>query len=150
MNAPQAHYVTTLDGFNIAYAVSGSGTPLVITPPALNHIQLVWEWPAHRSLLEGLTARFRLIQYDPRGQGMSTRGLPPDFSPADYETDLEVLTEHLGLQSFVLVGTCAVGHAAVRYAARHPERVRALVLVATAVCNRSWPLDQFSALGREN
>ena len=150
MNALQVQYARTPDGFSIAYAVRGEGTPLVLTPPALNHIQLVWDWPSHRTWLEGLSERFRLIQFDPRGQGMSTRGLPKDFSPEDYETDLETLVEHLGLDRFVLVGTCLFGHVALRYAARHADRVQSLVLLTTAVANSAWPLDQFAGLGREN
>ena len=105
MGAPPVSYVTTSDGFNIAYAVAGSGTPLVLTPPAFHHIQLAWDLPSRKEWLEGLARRFRLVQFDYRGQGMSTRGLPSDFTIADYEKDLETLVDHLRLKQFVLVGT---------------------------------------------
>jgi pimeloyl-ACP methyl ester carboxylesterase/DNA-binding CsgD family transcriptional regulator len=150
MKVPQVQYATTPDGYSLAYAVSGKGLPLILTPPALNHIQLVWEWPSHRRWLEGLAQRFRLIQFDPRGQGMSTRGLPQDFTLEDYERDLETLVEQLGLSRFAIIGTCLMGHAALRYAARHPDQVEALVLLTTAVDNRAWPINQFIGLGREN
>jgi DNA-binding CsgD family transcriptional regulator len=32
----------------------------------------------------------------------------------------------------------------------HPERLRALILLTTAVSQRAWPLDLFAGLGREN
>ena len=105
MSAPAAQYVTTPDGFKIAYAVSGSGTPLVLTPPGYNHVQMAWESPSRREWLEGLSQRFRLIQFDFRGQGMSSRGLPPDFTIADYETDIETVVDHLQLDRFLLYGT---------------------------------------------
>jgi pimeloyl-ACP methyl ester carboxylesterase len=105
VKVPQVQYVTTSDGYSIAYAVSGSGTPLLLTPPAFHHIQFAWELPSRREWLEGLAKRFRLVQFDYRGQGMSTRGLPASFTIADYETDLETLVDHLQLEQFVLVGT---------------------------------------------
>jgi len=150
MTAPAAQYVTTPDGYDLAYAASGSGLPLILAPPALNHIQLVWDWPSQKAWLEGLAQRFRLVQFDPRGQGMSGRGLAADFSILDYETDLETLIEHLGFERVVLAASCLFGHAAVRYAGKHPDRVHALILLSTAVSNRAWPIEQFTGLGREN
>jgi pimeloyl-ACP methyl ester carboxylesterase len=105
MTAPPTQFVTTPDGYNIAYAVSGSGTPFLLTPAAYNHIQLAWERPSRREWLEGLSQRFRLVQLDFRGQGMSTRGLPASFTIADYVTDVETLVDHLQLDQFVLFGT---------------------------------------------
>lgn len=150
MQAPLAQYVTTPDGYNIAYSVTGDGTPLILTPAAFNHIQLVWKSPSRREWLEGLSQRFRLVQFDFRGQGMSTRGLPASFTIADYETDIETLVNHLELDQFVLLGTCITGHAALRFAARHQDRLLALLLLTTAVSERAWPIDLFAGLGREN
>ena len=150
MHIQQAKFVTTPDGYNIAYAISGSGTPLVFAPPAFSHIQMVWESPRTREWLEGLAARFQLVQFDFRGQGMSTRGLPAEFTIADYETDLETIVDHLELEPFVLLGTCITGHASVRYAAKHPERLKALILLTTAVSERAWPIGLLSELAGEN
>lgn len=105
MTAPPAQYVTTPDGYNIAYAVSGTGSPLVLAPTGYGHIQMAWDSPYIRPWLEGLSQRFRLVQFDFRGQGMSTRGLPPSFTIADYETDIEALVDNLELEEFVLLGT---------------------------------------------
>jgi pimeloyl-ACP methyl ester carboxylesterase/DNA-binding CsgD family transcriptional regulator len=150
MGAPPAQYVTTPDGYNIAYAVTGSGTPLLLTPPGFNHIQHAWNSPARREWLEGLSQRFQLVQFDFRGQGLSTRGLPESFTIADYETDIETLVDHLQLDQFVLLGTCITGHATLRFAAKHQERLQALLLLTTAVSERAWPIDLFAGLGREN
>jgi len=78
MDAPPVHYATTIDGFSIAYAVSGQGRPFMLLPGAFEHVQLAWQYPKLRPWLEGLVERYQLIQLDERGAGMSTRGLPDD------------------------------------------------------------------------
>ena len=75
MVAPAVQYVTTADGYSIAYGVSGDGPPLVFLPLTFSHVQLFWSGDTNlRAWLVGLSERFRLVQYDGRGQGMSTRG----------------------------------------------------------------------------
>jgi DNA-binding CsgD family transcriptional regulator/pimeloyl-ACP methyl ester carboxylesterase len=134
MDAPPVQYVTTSDGYDIAYAVSGAGTPLVLMPVPMNHIGVYWtEDSWYRPWLEGLASRFRLIQYDSRGQGMSGRGLPNDLVWDDFGEDLRVVVDRLELDRFVLMATGAFCHLAVRYAITHLTRVRALVCATTSV-----------------
>jgi pimeloyl-ACP methyl ester carboxylesterase len=74
MDTPPVQYVTTSDGARIAFAVSGVGRDLVFLPTPFNHVQLYWTSDTFvRPWLSELAARFRLIQYDGRGQGMSSR-----------------------------------------------------------------------------
>ena len=128
MDAPPVQYVTTSDGYSIAYAVSGSGRPFVFAPQLFSHVEVYWKQETFvRPWLEGLSSRFQLVQYDGRGQGMSTRGLPETFSAADWKRDLETVVERLKLDRFVLMGPSATP-IAVPYAAAHPERVEALIL----------------------
>jgi DNA-binding NarL/FixJ family response regulator len=127
MEGPPVQYVTTSDGFSIAYGVRGDGPPLVLLPFAMNHIQAGWSgdtWLAR--WLNGLSSRFRFVRYDGRGQGMSTRNLPANFNFADLEHDLAAVIERLELDNIVLMAVGPMGHSAARYAARHPERVRAI------------------------
>jgi len=134
MDAPPVQYVTTSDGYNIAYAVSGEGRPFVFLPLGMSHIQVDWtEDTWVKPWLQGLAARFQLIQYDGRGQGMSTRGLKQDFVLEDLEIDLETLVNRMKLESFLLMGIRPFGHVAIRYAIRHPERVDALILLSCPV-----------------
>ena len=64
---------------------------------------------------------------------MSSRNLDPDHSFDDYVFDLEAVVEHLKLERFVMMAGLLTGHTAIRYAAAHPERVEALILIAMAV-----------------
>ena len=41
MDAPPVQYVTTADGYSIAYSVCGEGQPFVVAPPTFHHLQLV-------------------------------------------------------------------------------------------------------------
>jgi pimeloyl-ACP methyl ester carboxylesterase/DNA-binding CsgD family transcriptional regulator len=139
MDAPPVQYVTTSDGYNIAYTVCGEGTPLILTPGMLSHVQSSWE--AENSLrpwIHGLASRFRLIQYDGRGQGLSTRGLPEHTLESDLRRDLETLVAHLKLERFHLVAREWTGHIAAHYAARHPEQVLSLVLSCVNVASTDW------------
>ena len=150
MDAPSVQYVTTSDGWSIAYTVSGEGRPFVFMPVGLNHAQDNWRSPVLGPWLEGLSQRFRLINYDSRGHGMSGRGLPEDFALADYERDLEAVVERLQLERFVLLGVQWFGHVAARYAVRHPEHIDALVLLHCAVTMEAFPLALQVGLAREN
>jgi pimeloyl-ACP methyl ester carboxylesterase/DNA-binding CsgD family transcriptional regulator len=147
MDAPPVQYVKTSDGYNIAYTDVGDGRPFVFMPMRRNHIQLAWEESPTAEWLEGLASRFRLIQYDSRGQGLSTRNVSDDFLPRDYLTDLETLVDHLQLHSFTLMAHALFGHVAVRYTVASPRRVRALVLCAV---RPSMPTIRWLEMARQN
>jgi DNA-binding CsgD family transcriptional regulator/pimeloyl-ACP methyl ester carboxylesterase len=151
VDAPPVQYVTTSDGFNIAFGAVGKGRPVVFLPLTFSHVQMFWDGESClRDWLHGLASRYHLIQYDGRGQGMSSRGLPEDHSVLDEVADLEAVIEHLGLSHFVLMARGPVGHAAVRYTATHPERVDALVLYSMPAHGAAWPASFAAALAAED
>jgi pimeloyl-ACP methyl ester carboxylesterase len=80
--------------------------------------------------LGGLARSFELAIVDPRGTGGSEAA--DTFSQEEYVADLEQLRVELGLEQFDLLGHSHGGFVAAQYAATHPERVRRLVLAATA------------------
>jgi DNA-binding CsgD family transcriptional regulator/pimeloyl-ACP methyl ester carboxylesterase len=132
MDAPAIQYVRTSDGCDIAYCVSGAGVPLVYMPHPSSHIQLSWRTNGNfRLLFERLSERFKLICYDSRGFGSSTRGLGETHRSEDFEVDLETVIDHLSLQRFALMAQNNFGRVAMNYAARNPDRVLALVLFNT-------------------
>jgi len=128
MEPPPIQYVRTRDGFDIAYTVAGHGIPFVFMPWPFSNMSRIWDTRFGRPMLEGLAARFKLIQYDSRGQGVSTRGLPEHHSLEDYETDLRTVVDHLSLDRFILYGGPTFSHVAARFAAGDAERIHALVL----------------------
>jgi pimeloyl-ACP methyl ester carboxylesterase/DNA-binding CsgD family transcriptional regulator len=130
MEAPPVQYVTSYDGYRLAYTESGDGFPVVLLPSWINHVQDVWcEGFSVGNLLRDLSGRYRVIHYDSRGMGLSTRGLPDDLTLDAFVTDLEAVTESTSTGRFVLIGFATPSFLAVRYALRNPERVAALVLI---------------------
>lgn len=137
MESPPTQYLTTRDGFDLAYTVTGEGRVLVQMPFPYNHLHNMWQSPRNRRLYDALAQRFRLVRYDSRGHGMSNRGLPEDHSIQDYVSDLEAIVDGLDLQRFVLFAGPLFSHAAILYAVAHPERVEALHLDNASI-ERAW------------
>ena len=151
MEPPPVQYARTTDGRSIAYAVTGAGPPIVFLPLGLNHIQLAWQYDGRISgWLNALSSRFRLVQYDGRATGMSDRGLDESHSLADLDRDLDAVMDQLDLQDAILLGYFYSGHVAIRYALRHPQRVRALVLISSSLSIGAWPLDSLLLLAERN
>ncbi|MEO8561741.1 MAG: alpha/beta fold hydrolase [bacterium] len=125
--AQAIRFCTASDGARIAYATSGAGPPLVKPANWLTHVEYDWESPVWRHWLRTLSTDRTLVRYDERGSGLSDRGLD-DLSFEAWVRDLESVVDAAGLERFPLLGIsqgCAV---AIAFAARHPERVSALVL----------------------
>jgi len=120
--------VTTSDGVRIAYAKRGRGPVVVWMPPLpARHVELEWEQPGDRRWLEWLAGRYTLVQYDPRGLGLSDRTVT-SFSLDAFERDIEAVVERVAVGPVVLFAKVNAGPLAIAYAVRHPERVSHLVL----------------------
>lgn len=117
----------TSDGVNIATASCGEGLPVVRTATWLNHLEHEWDHPARRALLDALLARFRLIRYDGRGNGLSDREVK-DISFAGFGRDLEAVTACWRLGRYALFGVSQGAPIAIAHAVRYPERVAKLVI----------------------
>jgi pimeloyl-ACP methyl ester carboxylesterase len=123
----EIRFCTAKDGVRIAYALAGSGPPLVKTANWLNHLEFDWESPIWRAVLEPLARRHRLLRYDARGNGLSDWDVP-EFSVEVFVEDLETVVDAAGFERFSLFGIsqgCAIS---IAYAVRHPHRVERMVL----------------------
>ena len=150
MKAPPIQYVSTTEGTSIAYGVCGQGEPFILMPLFLLHFGSFWH-PALGSLPSSLAERYQVITYDPRGQGFSTRDLPESISLDDFILDFDTIRERLGLKRFVLLGSCSSAFLAAHYAFRHPDRVKALILVNGAISWDAWRLSSvYDTLPRED
>jgi pimeloyl-ACP methyl ester carboxylesterase len=120
-------FCRTSDGVTLAYATTGSGSPLVKAANWLTHIDYDWQSPVWRHWLVDLSGRHQLIRYDERGCGLSDRDVP-DHTFEGWISDLESVVDASGLDRFPLLGISQGGPVAIAYAARHPERVSHLVI----------------------
>jgi proline iminopeptidase len=115
-------------GTELYFREVGSGPSLVILHggPDFNHNYLLPE-------LDRLSSAFRLIYYDQRGRGKSSRGVPPEAVNIQSEVDdLDRVRSHFGLNAIAVLGHSWGGLLAMEYATRHSERVSHLVLLNTA------------------
>ena len=121
---PRIQYASTSDGVSIAYWSIGEGLPIVNPPPAMpwSHIELEWQIPEWRHFYEHLADNYRVIRYDSRGAGLSSRQ-PYEYSLETHLLDLEAVVDRLGLDTFALFGVFFNVPVVIEYAARHPERV---------------------------
>lgn len=104
------------------------GGPVAVMVHGLTTPSFVW----HALATDLAEAGYRVLTYDLYGRGLSDR--PPGRQDGAFFLDqLEELLENQGLKSpFLLVGYSMGGAIATTYAARHPDRVRQLVLLAPA------------------
>ncbi len=79
---------------------------------------------------QSLSNRFQTIAPDLRGYGNSQVRQP--FQMSDHLLDLEALIEQLQLDQFIILGWSLGGILGLELALRQPQRVRGLILVATA------------------
>jgi pimeloyl-ACP methyl ester carboxylesterase/DNA-binding winged helix-turn-helix (wHTH) protein len=128
--AQEIRFCTTSDGVRLAYAIMGSGPPLVKVANWLTHLDYDRETVVWRHWLAELSARYRLVRYDERGCGLSDWEVA-DLSFDAWVRDLETVVDAAGLERFPLLGISQGGPVAVAYAVRHPERVSRLVLHGT-------------------
>jgi len=124
-----------VDGVQLAYDDEGGG-PVVLCLHSIAHGARDFG-----PLRARLRDRCRVIALDWPGHGCSGEDREP-ASAARYAEVLEGFVAALGLRDVVLLGNSIGGSAALRFAARHPDQTRALVLVDSA------GLDQVDAATR--
>ncbi len=76
--------------------------------------------------------RMRVVYVDQRGQGASDRSTPDHWCLDVWADDVVRLCDALGIVRPIVFGQSFGGMVAMRYAARHPDHPRALVLSSTS------------------
>jgi pimeloyl-ACP methyl ester carboxylesterase len=119
---PTRHAVTR-DGTELVYWTwPGSGPPTLLLH-GIGSYGRYWDLFA-----DAVGGRLMLIAPDARGHGES--GRPADgYAPADFTADALAVLDAVGIARAVVVGHSMGGLHSINLAARHPERVRALVIV---------------------
>jgi len=103
----------------------------------LSHLEFEVSMGIWAHIVESLSEGHRLVRYDPRGNGLSDHDVA-DLSFERWVSDLETVVEAAGLTRFVLTGFSQGAAVATAFAARHPDKVSALLLVGGLA--RGWRL----------
>jgi len=120
--APERIDVPVEGGTLAAYRWSGDG-PLVLAAHGITSNHRSWGLVA-----EALGGEATLVAPDLRGRGRSNE-LPGPYTVARHADDCAALLDHLGAADAVVAGHSMGGFVATALATRHPDRVRAVVLV---------------------
>ena len=109
------------DGLNLSYLDTGGVDETLVA------LHSHWmEGQTFDSLAAALAPGWRVIALDQRGHGYS--GHAATYMREDYLGDIDALLAHLGISRTVLLGNSLGGVNAYQFAARHPDRVRALIV----------------------
>jgi len=134
MQRPETRYVEVGQS-DVAYQVIGDGPiDLVYCYGLGSHLDYFWEYEMTRDVLLRLASFSRLIFFDRRGTGASdsvARNAIPTWE--EWAEDLGAVLDAVGSERSAILASLDAGPIAVLYAAMHPERVSALVLVNTTV-----------------
>jgi lipase len=124
-----------------ALAVARAGVPvdeaeavvLAVHGVASSHV--IW-----RTVARELTASSRVCMLAPdlRGRGRSAR-LPGPYGVAAHVADLLAVLDHAGARQVVVVGHSLGAYVATGLAARHPDRVSAVLLLDGGLAIPSYP-----------
>lgn len=120
---PREGHVVAQDGVRLHYLDWGiEGNPPLV---------LLHGFSSHAHYWDGFSVRMRnerhVFALDQRGHGDSDWA--EDYAPDAMPKDVRTFADALGLERFALLGHSMGAMNAIRFAAKHPERLEALVLV---------------------
>ncbi|MEZ4670552.1 MAG: alpha/beta hydrolase [Anaerolineae bacterium] len=115
---------TEVNGTTIAYEIHGQGEPLLLIHGAgIDHTS--WQ-----PQIEPLGKMFQLIVPDVRGHGQSEQTSAP-YTIELFAEDMVCLLDKLEIKQTLICGHSMGGPVAQCIAAKHPERVKAIILADT-------------------
>ncbi|HEX5937095.1 MAG TPA: alpha/beta hydrolase [Actinomycetota bacterium] len=114
------------DGAHLEYELAGDGPTVTLIHPGLWDMK-TWDREVRRFPQAG----YRVLRYDVRGYGRSSR--PDPGEPYSHVRDLLELLDAIEVTQTALVGCSMGGGIALDFALEHPERVWALVPVASGL-----------------
>lgn len=127
---PDATGFVDCDGVRIAYEVHGEGEPTLLLLPTWMIIHSRF-WKLQ---VPYLARHFRVVTYDPPGNGKSGRPLEPAAHGVHaYLRYTERVLDEVGAERAVLVGLSQGGQFGVSFAAERPDRVLGMALIGPAV-----------------
>ena len=113
---------------SLAYQIFGAGpVELVFIGPMVSHIELFWTMPEFKSFFDQLAAFCRVVLFDKAGVGLSDP-VPRVRTLDDRVTEIEAVMDAAGFSRAALFGMSEGGAQAVYFAAKRPQRTRALIV----------------------
>lgn len=134
-----------VQGAKIRYSLEGPADgPVLLFSNSLATSLEMWD-----SQVTAFASRYRILRYDTRGHGLSDAS-PPPYSLDRLADDALALLDALGIERATFVGISLGGMTGQVLAARHPDRLAALVLCDTAMRTNSqvWS-DRIAAVEAE-
>ena len=132
--SPGVRYCGTPAG-RVAYSVSGAGPPLLCDWGWITHLRGQLDLFSLAAFVERLAERFTVIRYDKPGCGLSDRD-GVDLSFDGQVAAALAVAGAVGARRFRLFGASQGGQVAAAIAARHPDRVAALVVYGMCASGR--------------
>lgn len=115
-------------GARLAYQKFGEGEHRILAiPPLAQNIEIAWEWPDVRAMLERFASFSEYVVFDKRGTGASDRHsrVPGIDERVD---DIRAVMDEVGFDSAHFFVQSDGGAMAIMFAVTYPERVESLVL----------------------
>jgi class 3 adenylate cyclase len=137
MSPDAIRYAAAHDGVSIAYERMGTGPPLLYARGWITHLELQRRTPAIERFFAPLREHREVLRYDTRGNGLSSWDVPLPVTKEAVLSDLATVADMID-EPFDLWATTYAGPPAIEYAARHPERVRRLILDGTFLRGRHF------------
>jgi len=131
---PRVRYCNTPAG-RVAYSTSGVGPALLLDTGWITDLRAQLELFSFGPFLERLGERFTVIRYDKPGCGLSDRD-GVDLSFDGQVAAALAVADAVGASRLRLFGASQGGQLATAIAARHPDRVEALVLYGVCADGR--------------
>ncbi len=149
MSEPWAvRYARATDGIDVAYATFGDGpSDVVLLHGFVTHLDFIGDSAWHSYWIRRLGERFRVIQIDKRGTGLSDRSLGHG-SIEDRMRDVLAVMDAAGSARASLVGISEGGPISLAFAGTYPERVDKLVLYGT-FARLAWAPDYADGVASE-
>ncbi|MGO9040583.1 MAG: adenylate/guanylate cyclase domain-containing protein [Mycobacterium sp.] len=118
-------------GLSVAYQVFGDGpVELVVAGSFASHVELCWTLPEFEAFFKRLSTFCRVLLFDKAGVGLSDP-VPQVRTLDDRAAEIEAIMDAVGFGKAVLFGASEGGPAAMVFAAKRPERTRALILLGS-------------------
>jgi pimeloyl-ACP methyl ester carboxylesterase/class 3 adenylate cyclase len=127
---PEVRYTRSGEA-SIAYQVVGDGPiDLVLVPGWISNLDVFWEEPNIARFFHKLASFSRLVLFDKRGTGLSDR-ITEAATLEERMDDVRAVMDAVGSSRATLLGYSEGATMSILFAATHPDRTAALILVGS-------------------